>query len=168
MEIPQSVHRVKYCNHNDNSISRTSINKLFELPLFFCSKWACSILIMHYHLPFTTYHKIFCCLTFPLSKVISSVSLFCLCWSEPSFNSLFIVQLQNVKAVFDSAIKVVIKPPQKQKEKKKKPRRGFTMLVPLPLFCIVSLHSFIILTCTMIESPKDWKLLLGQSTTRNT
>ncbi|XP_021718988.1 rac-like GTP-binding protein 3 [Chenopodium quinoa] len=34
---------------------------------------------------------------------------------------------QNVKAVFDSAIKVVIKPPQKQKEKKKKPRRGFAM-----------------------------------------
>ncbi|KAK9278387.1 hypothetical protein L1049_027952 [Liquidambar formosana] len=31
---------------------------------------------------------------------------------------------QNVKAVFDAAIKVVIKPPQKQKEKKKKPRRG--------------------------------------------
>ncbi|KAL6183227.1 hypothetical protein ACLB2K_044638 [Fragaria x ananassa] len=31
---------------------------------------------------------------------------------------------QNVKAVFDAAIRVVIKPPQKQKEKKKKPRRG--------------------------------------------
>ncbi|KHG14640.1 Rac-like GTP-binding protein 3 [Gossypium arboreum] len=31
---------------------------------------------------------------------------------------------QNVKAVFDAAIKVVIKPPQKQKEKKKKPSRG--------------------------------------------
>nr|KJB53192.1 hypothetical protein B456_008G297200 [Gossypium raimondii] len=31
---------------------------------------------------------------------------------------------QNVKAVFDDAIKVVIKPPQKQKEKKKKPSRG--------------------------------------------
>ncbi|KAK8471325.1 hypothetical protein PHAVU_003G197900 [Phaseolus vulgaris] len=30
---------------------------------------------------------------------------------------------QNVKSVFDAAIKVVIKPPQKQ-EKKKKPRRG--------------------------------------------
>ncbi|GAY38910.1 hypothetical protein CUMW_040350 [Citrus unshiu] len=29
---------------------------------------------------------------------------------------------QNVKAVFDAAIKVVIKPPQKQKEKKKKQR----------------------------------------------
>ncbi|KAL2936071.1 Rac-like GTP-binding protein 3 [Bienertia sinuspersici] len=34
---------------------------------------------------------------------------------------------QNVKAVFDAAIKCVIKPPQKQKEKKKKPRRGCTM-----------------------------------------
>uniref|UniRef100_A0A803P8X8 Uncharacterized protein n=1 Tax=Cannabis sativa TaxID=3483 RepID=A0A803P8X8_CANSA len=31
---------------------------------------------------------------------------------------------QNVKAVFDAAIRVVIKPPQKQKEKKKKQRRG--------------------------------------------
>ncbi|KAB5524941.1 hypothetical protein DKX38_022690 [Salix brachista] len=30
----------------------------------------------------------------------------------------------NVKAVFDAAIKVVIKPAQKQKERKKKPRRG--------------------------------------------
>jgi hypothetical protein len=34
-----------------------------------------------------------------------------------------------VKAVFDAAIKVVIKPPQKQKEKKKKPRRGCLLLV---------------------------------------
>ncbi|MBA0806547.1 hypothetical protein Gohar_005998, partial [Gossypium harknessii] len=34
---------------------------------------------------------------------------------------------QNVKAVFDDAIKVVIKPPQKQKEKKKKPSRGCLM-----------------------------------------
>ncbi|KAE8662219.1 Rac-like GTP-binding protein 2 [Hibiscus syriacus] len=34
---------------------------------------------------------------------------------------------QNVKAVFDAAIKVVIKPPQKQKEKKKKPSRGCLM-----------------------------------------
>ncbi|GAY38913.1 hypothetical protein CUMW_040350 [Citrus unshiu] len=31
-------------------------------------------------------------------------------------------RLPNVKAVFDAAIKVVIKPPQKQKEKKKKQR----------------------------------------------
>ncbi|PKI33251.1 hypothetical protein CRG98_046355 [Punica granatum] len=31
---------------------------------------------------------------------------------------------QNVKAVFDAAIKVVIKPPQREKERKKKPRRG--------------------------------------------
>ncbi|OIW17718.1 hypothetical protein TanjilG_29068 [Lupinus angustifolius] len=31
---------------------------------------------------------------------------------------------QNVKSVFDAAIKVVIKPPPKQQEKKKKPRRG--------------------------------------------
>ncbi|KAJ1439024.1 Small GTPase superfamily [Sesbania bispinosa] len=31
---------------------------------------------------------------------------------------------QNVKSVFDAAIKVVIKPPQKQQEKKKKQRRG--------------------------------------------
>ncbi|XP_015070754.1 rac-like GTP-binding protein 3 isoform X3 [Solanum lycopersicum] len=35
---------------------------------------------------------------------------------------------QNVKAVFDAAIKVVIKPPQKQKEKKKQ-RRGCLMNV---------------------------------------
>ncbi|KAH9611465.1 hypothetical protein KSS87_002198 [Heliosperma pusillum] len=34
---------------------------------------------------------------------------------------------QNVKAVFDAAIKVVIKPSQKQKEKKKKPKRGFSI-----------------------------------------
>ncbi|KAI6682910.1 hypothetical protein NL676_028823 [Syzygium grande] len=35
---------------------------------------------------------------------------------------------QNVKGVFDAAIRVVIKPPQKQKErKKKKPRRGCFM-----------------------------------------
>ncbi|KAF7806112.1 rac-like GTP-binding protein ARAC8 [Senna tora] len=31
---------------------------------------------------------------------------------------------QNVKSVFDAAIKMVIKPPQKQNEKKKKPRQG--------------------------------------------
>jgi len=36
--------------------------------------------------------------------------------------------LQNVKAVFDAAIKVVIKPPQKQKEKRK-PHRGCLLLV---------------------------------------
>ncbi|WMV21576.1 hypothetical protein MTR67_014961 [Solanum verrucosum] len=35
---------------------------------------------------------------------------------------------QNVKGVFDAAIKVVIKPPQKQKEKKKQ-RRGCLMNV---------------------------------------
>ncbi|KAJ8452406.1 hypothetical protein Cgig2_006211 [Carnegiea gigantea] len=34
---------------------------------------------------------------------------------------------QNVKAVFDAAIKVVIKPPQKQKQKKKKPKPGCKM-----------------------------------------
>ncbi|KAL6497454.1 Ras-related C3 botulinum toxin substrate 3 [Orobanche gracilis] len=37
---------------------------------------------------------------------------------------------QNVKAVFDAAIRVVIKPPQKQREKKKPPRGclGFAMV----------------------------------------
>ncbi|GFS32640.1 RAC-like 10 [Actinidia rufa] len=40
---------------------------------------------------------------------------------------------QNVKAVFDAAIKVVIKPPQKQKEKKKKQRRGCLMSVTCPM-----------------------------------
>ncbi|KAL5987612.1 Ras-related C3 botulinum toxin substrate 3 [Asimina triloba] len=35
---------------------------------------------------------------------------------------------QNVKAVFDAAIKVVIQPPSKQKEKKKKPRRGCSLM----------------------------------------
>ncbi|XP_010928578.3 rac-like GTP-binding protein 3 [Elaeis guineensis] len=36
---------------------------------------------------------------------------------------------QNVKAVFDAAIKVVIQPPKKQKEKKKKkPQRGCSLL----------------------------------------
>ncbi|PIA62149.1 hypothetical protein AQUCO_00200270v1 [Aquilegia coerulea] len=34
---------------------------------------------------------------------------------------------QNVKAVFDAAIRVVIKPPQKQKEKKKKQQRGCSL-----------------------------------------
>ncbi|KAG8638830.1 hypothetical protein MANES_14G068700v8 [Manihot esculenta] len=38
---------------------------------------------------------------------------------------------QNVKAVFDSAIRVVIKPAQKQKEKKKKPNRGCFLSVTL-------------------------------------
>ena len=39
------------------------------------------------------------------------------------------VNLQNVKAVFDAAIKVVIQPPKKQKEKKKKkPQRGCSLL----------------------------------------
>jgi hypothetical protein len=38
--------------------------------------------------------------------------------------------MQNVKAVFDAAIKVVIKPPQKQKEKKK-PRQGCLVLVTI-------------------------------------
>lgn len=36
--------------------------------------------------------------------------------------------MQNVKAVFDAAIRVVIQPPSKQKEKKKKPRRGCSLL----------------------------------------
>ncbi|PNY09197.1 ROP small G protein [Trifolium pratense] len=31
---------------------------------------------------------------------------------------------QNVKGVFDAAIRMVIKPPQKQHEKRKKPRQG--------------------------------------------
>jgi hypothetical protein len=42
----------------------------------------------------------------------------------------FFMLLQNVKAVFDAAIKVVIKPAQKQKERKKKPRRGCLLSVP--------------------------------------
>ncbi|KAG5536831.1 hypothetical protein RHGRI_024310 [Rhododendron griersonianum] len=48
---------------------------------------------------------------------------------------------QNVKAVFDAAIKVVIKPPQKQKEKKKKQRRG----------CLVS-------QCSLWEEPSLCKM----------
>ncbi|KAK8714568.1 hypothetical protein V6N13_041924 [Hibiscus sabdariffa] len=36
---------------------------------------------------------------------------------------------RNAKAIFDAAIKVVIKPPQKQKEKKKKQSRGCLMLL---------------------------------------
>ncbi|TQD96869.1 hypothetical protein C1H46_017601 [Malus baccata] len=45
---------------------------------------------------------------------------------------------QNVKAVFDAAIRVVIKPPQKQKEKKKKQRRGcpVNMLCGRRLVCL--------------------------------
>jgi len=37
------------------------------------------------------------------------------------------MKLQNVKAVFDAAIKVVIKPPLKQKQKKRKPKPGCKM-----------------------------------------
>jgi len=37
------------------------------------------------------------------------------------------MKLQNVKVVFDAAIKVVTKPPQKQKQKKKKPKLGCEM-----------------------------------------
>lgn len=47
------------------------------------------------------------------------------------FFFLFPVLFQNVKAVFDSAIRVVIKPAQKQKEKKKKPNRGCFLSVTL-------------------------------------
>ncbi|XP_038984048.1 rac-like GTP-binding protein 5 isoform X1 [Phoenix dactylifera] len=36
---------------------------------------------------------------------------------------------QNVKAVFDAATKIVIRPPQKQKEKKKKPQHGCSLLL---------------------------------------
>ncbi|CAJ1943925.1 unnamed protein product [Sphenostylis stenocarpa] len=48
---------------------------------------------------------------------------------------------QNVKSVFDAAIKVVIKPPHKQ-EKKKKPRRG----------CLLSVHFFHIITTPARET----------------
>jgi hypothetical protein len=52
-----------------------------------------------------------------------------------------------VKAVFDAAIKVVIRPVQKQKEKKKKPHRGCLSLVPFflqlkGLLTILQLCSF--------------------------
>ncbi|KAF9626321.1 hypothetical protein IFM89_032170 [Coptis chinensis] len=50
---------------------------------------------------------------------------------------------QNVKAVFDAAIRVVIKPPQKQKEKKKKPQRGCSLM------SVYSLESFLIL-CRLV------------------
>lgn len=50
-----------------------------------------------------------------------------------------ILLVQNVKAVFDAAIKVVIKPPQKQKGKKKKPSRGCLMSV---FFLIENLGAF--------------------------
>ncbi|KAM7255968.1 hypothetical protein ACFE04_011709 [Oxalis oulophora] len=48
---------------------------------------------------------------------------------------LFLFLFLNVKAVFDAAIKVVIKPLQKPKEKEKKPRRGrgCALLVPFSL-----------------------------------
>ncbi|XP_054805968.1 uncharacterized protein LOC129308687 [Prosopis cineraria] len=36
---------------------------------------------------------------------------------------------ENVKSVFEAAIKVVIEPPQKQHEKKRKPRRGCLLFV---------------------------------------
>jgi hypothetical protein len=47
--------------------------------------------------------------------------------------NLVIIQLQNVKGVFDAAIRMVIKPPQKQHEKRKKPRQG----------CFLSVHFFL-------------------------
>lgn len=39
----------------------------------------------------------------------------------------YVMQLQNVKAVFDAAIKVVLQPP-KQKKKKKKSHRACSIL----------------------------------------
>lgn len=54
------------------------------------------------------------------------LSLFCCIFM---FDDPLLMPLQNVKAVFDAAIKVVIKPPQKLKEKKKKPQRGCLLLV---------------------------------------
>jgi hypothetical protein len=47
--------------------------------------------------------------------------------------NLVIIKLQNVKGVFDAAIRMVIKPPQKQHEKRKKPRQG----------CFLSVHFFL-------------------------
>jgi hypothetical protein len=47
--------------------------------------------------------------------------------------NLVLIQLQNVKGVFDAAIRMVIKPPQKQHEKRKKPRQG----------CFLSVHLFL-------------------------
>lgn len=54
-----------------------------------------------------------CCQFFVMSEMLS----------RGSMTSVFVGNAQNVKAVFDAAIRVVIKPPQKQKEKKK-PRKG--------------------------------------------
>lgn len=42
------------------------------------------------------------------------------------------LNLQNVKAVFDAAIKVVIQPPPRLKEKKKKRQRGCSIM---NIFC---------------------------------
>ncbi|MFQ6638240.1 hypothetical protein Gotur_013774 [Gossypium turneri] len=53
---------------------------------------------------------------------------------------------QNVKAVFDDAIKVVIKPPQKQKEKKKKPSRGCLMSVFSLIKVLGACYYLIVLT----------------------
>ena len=46
------------------------------------------------------------------------------------------MHLQNVKQIFDAAIRMVIKPPQKQHEKKKKQPRG----------CFLSVHLFLIIS----------------------
>ncbi|KAK9081972.1 hypothetical protein Syun_030954 [Stephania yunnanensis] len=48
-----------------------------------------------------------------------------------SYNMVGQPIIQNVKAVFDVAIKIVIEPPQKQKEKKKKPQRGCSLICEL-------------------------------------
>ncbi|KAF9667834.1 hypothetical protein SADUNF_Sadunf15G0064500 [Salix dunnii] len=50
---------------------------------------------------------------------------------------------QNVKAVFDAAIKVVIKPAQKQKDRKKKPRRGCLLSVLSIPKCLLREEAFV-------------------------
>lgn len=81
--------------------------------------------------------------------------------------------LQNVKAVFDAAIRVVIKPPQKEKETKKKQSHGCLMSVPspfinkmfltkqIPVISVTKVMSFVMILQELLLSGKQ-KILLGR------
>ena len=52
------------------------------------------------------------------------------CLSRPSLLTVIVFPLgiQNVKAVFDAAIKVVLQPPKQKKRKKRKAQKGCSIL----------------------------------------
>lgn len=52
-----------------------------------------------------------------------------------------VINMQNIKAVFDAAIKVVVNPPSKRKEKKKKQRHGCSLSSVIVL-CVLDSSCF--------------------------